>query len=252
MHNETKRSLRLRTSRTSLLALMTGLVLFGLVCLPNSRASEFDKKTILTFSDHVQFPGVILGAGTYVVKRVDWGQPDILMISNSEENHSYAMVHAIPIQRMRPTDKVEVTFYETRGLAAPAVKALFYPGDTIGEQFIYPKGTEVLMGLVGGPVNTSGSSTSTETTAAASEPEASATTSEASAEAAEPSESENTEIAQATPPPAPSSNSTPSTTPLEERKELPKTATDLPLVGLLGGLALAAGAGLKSLLAVMS
>lgn len=242
MQNEMKRSLRLRRS---LLTLMTGLVLFGLVVVPQGRASEFDKKTILTFSNHVQFPGVVLGPGTYVIKRVDWGQPDILMISNSEENHSYAMVHAIPIQRMRPTDKVEVTFYETKGLAAPAVKALFYPGDTIGEQFLYRRGGQVLMGLAGEPVNTSSGSASTESTNTANEPEASTATETAKEE--EPAKSENTEIAQATPPSTPSSTSAPSTTPPEERKELPKTASDLPLLGLLGGLALAAGAGLKSL-----
>lgn len=243
MHYETKRSLQLRGS---LLVLMTGLVLFGLVVVPQGRASEFDKKTILTFSDHVQFPGVVLGPGTYVIKRVDWGQPDILMISNSEENHSYAMVHAIPIQRMRPADKVEVTFYETKGLAAPAVKALFYPGDTIGEQFLYPKGSEVLMGLAGRPVTPSSSPISAEPPSNSNEPVASTSTNESAMEEP-PAKPEDTEIAQATPPPTPSSSSAPSTTPPEERKELPKTASDLPLLALLGGLALAAGAGLKSL-----
>ncbi len=236
MRYEKKWNLQLRGS---LFTLMAGLVLVGLLLPPSSRASVFDKKTILTFSGHVQFPGVILGAGTYVVKRVDWGQPDILIIMNSEENHSYAMVHTIPIQRARPTDDVEVTFYETRGLAAPAVKALFYPGEITGEQFIYRKGGPVLMGLTGETVTTDSSMASA---GSAKEAEVTTTTTE-EAKVEQPAEPERTEMAQATnPAPMPSSRES-----AEEHKELPKTASDLPLLALVGMLALAAGGGLKRL-----
>ena len=236
--------------RGALLMLMTGLVLFGLLGQPDSKASEMDKKMILTFSQPVQIPGAVLESGTYVVKRADWGMPNILRIWNSDETQLHATLMAIPVERSRPADEVEVTFYETKGLSPMAVREIFYPGDITGEQFLYPEGGEVLMGLTGESVTAFTSPAPSEPPASSFEPQTPPTSSEPEM-AAQPAERENVEIAQANPAPAPASPTARPTSPAaepaqEEPEELPRTASPFPLLGLLGGLALAMGAVLKS------
>jgi hypothetical protein len=228
------RSLQLRRT---LLMLVTGLIVFGLVLPPNSKASEWDHKVFLTFNTNVRIPGVVLGAGTYTVKRAAPNQPlpDILQFSNRNETVVYATVIAIPVKRARPTGKVVVTFYETKGLTPPAVEALYYPGDITGEQFIYPKGGPVLMALAGEKVMET--PPPAEPAPAISESEPPAEPMAAATPEPAPAEPENNQMAEAIPPTPP---------PQEEQKELPKTSSNLPLLGLLGVVALVAGTGLKS------
>src|SRR5713226_8304346 len=117
------------------LTLLAGLVLLGLVLPANSKASEFDKKTILTFSEPVQIPGAVLGAGTYVVQRaIPGGNPDIVRFLSSDERRIYATVLTIPAERGTPPDKPEVTFAETRSGSPQALKKWWYPGETTGEE----------------------------------------------------------------------------------------------------------------------
>ncbi|OFV94227.1 MAG: hypothetical protein A3F68_08445 [Acidobacteria bacterium RIFCSPLOWO2_12_FULL_54_10] len=228
--------------------LVTGLMLLGLCLVPNSSASAMDKKTILTFSQPVQIPGAVLESGTYVVKRVDWGNPNILRFWNHDETKIHATLMAIPVERSRPSENVEVTFYETRGSTPPAVRDIFYPGEITGEQFLYPKGGPVLMALAGEPVTPASTAAAPAPAAPAYEPQA-APASREPAMAEQPAEQENVEIAQATTPAptAPAATPTPAAEPTtQEQPELPRTASPFPLLGLLGGLALAMGAILKS------
>src|SRR6266404_1827342 len=126
--------------------LLVSVTLLSLALVPNSKASEFDKKTIMTFSESVQIPGAVLGAGTYVVQRADpGGNPDVVRFLSSDGMHVYATVLTIPAERGTPPDKPEVTFAETRGGTPQAIKRWWYPGETTGEEFIYPKGGPVMM-----------------------------------------------------------------------------------------------------------
>jgi len=49
------------------------------------------------------------------------------------------MFLAIPDQRLKPTDKPIISFQERASGAPEAVRAWFYPGQTYGHEFVYPK-----------------------------------------------------------------------------------------------------------------
>ncbi len=225
--------------------------LLSLVLLPSVQASEFDKKTIVTFSEPVEIPGMVLSPGTYVIKRPN-GNPDIVQFLNADETQVYTTVFAVPTYRQQPTDKVEINLEERPGQSPEALKKWFYPGSTIGEEFVYPKTDRMLMARASESQTAPGwSQPSSDVTPrpAPSEPQA--------AISQEPVEQEPVEIAQSTQPPArqPASAAQPGEEPgasAQPGEELPQTASNLPLLGLLGMLAISLGAALRWLCRLMA
>src|SRR5258706_11097431 len=89
----------------------------GPLALPSRvNADAWDKKTIVTFSQPVEIPGVgaqVLPAGTYVFKPLDSSSNrNIVQIFNKEQKHLYATILAIPNFRLQATDKTVMTFGE--------------------------------------------------------------------------------------------------------------------------------------------
>ena len=107
---------------------------------PGARADEWNKKTILTFSGPVQIPGATLPGGTYVFKLADLqSNRHVIQVFDKDEKKIYGTILAIPDQRLEPSDKPVVLFSERPAGTPQAVRAWFYPGDTIGNEFVYPK-----------------------------------------------------------------------------------------------------------------
>src|SRR5438128_707639 len=107
---------------------------------PGARADEWNKKTFFTFSGPVQVPGATLPAGTYTFKLADLqGNRHVVQIFDKDGTKLYTTILAIPDQRLQPTDKPVVMFSETPAGTPAAIKAWFYPGDTIGDEFVYPR-----------------------------------------------------------------------------------------------------------------
>ena len=97
----------------------------------------------MTFSEPFEVPGAdaqILPAGTYVFTLVDsLSDRNIVRITNEDGTHVFTTILAINNLRLKPTDKTVMSFKE-RGEGQPeAIKAWFYPGDTYGQEFVYPK-----------------------------------------------------------------------------------------------------------------
>jgi hypothetical protein len=114
--------------------------LFSTLSVPRAKADEWNKKTVMTFNEPVELPGVVLQAGTYVFKLEDNNSDrNIVQVFNKDENHLYATLLAVPDYRMEPRDKTVVTFEERPKGSPEAIKAWFYPGSTYGEEFVYPK-----------------------------------------------------------------------------------------------------------------
>ncbi len=63
----------------------------------------------------------------------------IVQVFNERQNHIFATVLAIPNYRLRPTGETVMTFYEVPEGQPQPVRAWFYPGDDMGQEFIYPK-----------------------------------------------------------------------------------------------------------------
>jgi len=223
-----------------------GLALMGAVVTPGAKADEWNRKTVMTFSGPVEIPGVhlkgwgVLPAGTYVFKILD-SQSDrhIVQIFNKDETQVYATILAIPNYRLRATDKTVVTFRERPAGQPEALRAWFYPGRNWGEEFVYPRAKAVALAKA---TNMVVLYTPAEIPVEVAAPIKSADEPlvvemrRAPIMAIRPTGEEVEIAAVVTPPPA--AELKPDVAPVEVAAALPKTASPLPLIALLGLLAL--------------
>ncbi len=110
---------------------------------PRVNADAWNKKTTVTFNVPVEIPGVgaqVLPAGTYVFKILDaQANRNIVQISNERGDHIFATILAVPNYRLKPADKTVITFRERAAGEPEALRAWFYPGNSWGQEFVYPK-----------------------------------------------------------------------------------------------------------------
>src|ERR1051326_2816323 len=144
------RNLSKRLSRPLVVAFsMTALCM---MLSATASAQVWDKKTTVTFSAPVEIPGIsaqVLPAGTYVFRLLDsLSDRNIVQIFNKDQSHLYSTILAIPNYRLKATDKTVMTFAE-RAVGDPqAIRAWFYPGDNSGQEFVYPKKRAVALAKV--------------------------------------------------------------------------------------------------------
>ncbi|MBI4455011.1 MAG: LPXTG cell wall anchor domain-containing protein [Acidobacteria bacterium] len=238
------------------LALVICLGLLGAMTLPTARASERDKKTIVTFNEAVEVPGAVLPAGTYVFRLLDSvSDRSTVQIFNEDETHLYATLHTNPAYRFQPPDSAE--FVLRPGHSPDAIRTWFYPGNSYGWEFVYPKRQAMELAQLterasgadsaildavseGWPIAEMGKAPvepSEKEVAVAEAPKTEPST--ASSPASEPAAAQSPTAS-----PSVSEAATPAQS-ATEMEELPKTGSSLPLVALVGFLALVAGLGLR-------
>jgi hypothetical protein len=229
-------------NRFKVMATIFCVGLTALVVSPMVEADGWNKKTVVTFRQPVEIPGgIVLPAGTYVFKLLDsMSDRHIVQIFNRDQTHIYATILAIPNYRLQVTDKTVMTFGERWAGSPQAIRAWFYPGDNSGQEFVYPKRRAVELAKVTSlPVLAMPSELESEiakpATSLSDEPVLALK--EAPLTAFKPT-GEEVEITQVvTPPPARATG-----TDTAQRMELlPRTASQLPLLGLIGLLSLCAG-----------
>jgi hypothetical protein len=113
--------------------------LLGVVSASGVRADDLDKKTVLTFSQPVEIPGVVLPAGTYTFKLANAWDRHVVQVFNADGSKIIATVMTIPDYRVTATDETVIRFSEAPSGSPEAIRAWFYPGNTVGESFIYSK-----------------------------------------------------------------------------------------------------------------
>jgi len=219
--------------RLNLLTMMLFVSLAALMVAPAVKADEHDKKTTLTFSQTIEIPGVgqqFLPAGTYVFKLVDdLGDRDIVQVLSQDETHVFATILAIPNYRLKATSKTVMTFRERAAGQPEAIRAWFYPGATWGQEFVYPKARAIEIAKVAlQPVL----AMPTELAPEIVKPEPPIETFKAAPIVAVTPKGEEVEVAVVIPP-------------QDTAQALPKTASSLPLLGLIGLLALGSGLALS-------
>lgn len=106
-----------------------------------AQGQPLDSRTEFTFNQPVELPGVTLPPGTYVFRFVDatTGKKVMQVQAKDASNKTYGMFMTINAQRPRPSDDAELRFLETPAGQPAAVKTWWYPGNTIGREFIYPR-----------------------------------------------------------------------------------------------------------------
>lgn len=121
--------------KTMSLAAAAVLLTAGMVSAQNS-----ERNTKVTFSAPVSLPGVTLPAGTYTFKIADLQTTrHVVHVANADDTQVLGTFIAIAAERQQPADETVITFRETPAHMPPAVRYWYYPGDTIGQEFAYPK-----------------------------------------------------------------------------------------------------------------
>ncbi|MEX2260348.1 MAG: hypothetical protein WD696_00275 [Bryobacteraceae bacterium] len=223
------------------------MALMSAILAPSARAADWNRKSVITFSGPVEIPGVhlkgwgVLPAGTYVFKILD-SQSDrhIVQIFSEDEKTIYATILAVPNYRLKATDKTVITFSERPAGQPEALRAWFYPGRTSGEEFVYPKAKAIELAKA---TNTPVLFTPIEIPLEVAEPIKSADEpvvvelKQAPIMAVKPT-GEEVQLAQVVTPPPPEETLVAAAAAPAVPETLPATASTLPLIGLIGLLAL--------------
>jgi hypothetical protein len=224
--------------------------LLGSVAVPSAHADEWNKKTIITFSQSVEVPGKILPAGTYMFRLLDSpSDRHIVQIFNEDGTQIIATILAINNYRLKPTGDTVMKFSERAGDSPEALRAWFYPGDNFGQEFVYPKVRAIQLALTTKEVVPAVAVETIDDTTIKTIPIVAVTPDQKEVEVNTAIQTTPPVEAVATPTPAPVQVAA---APAVETQELPATAGSMPLIALLGGLAISMALGLKLFLKLAS
>jgi hypothetical protein len=138
----------MRILKTMLAALSASLLVLAFAASAGAD-TEFNKRTTVIFTQPVEIPGQVLPSGTYTIELFEsLGNRHIVRIYNKDRSKLIATVLAIPNRRLKPTGENVMKFAERPGNAPDALKAWFYPGDNFGQEFVYPKARAVQLAQV--------------------------------------------------------------------------------------------------------
>lgn len=188
----------------------------------NAKADTWNKATKISFSQPVEISGKVLPAGTYWFQLMDSSaNRNIVQIWNADRTQLINTLLTIPNYRLQPTGDTVIKFAERPSGTPEAVKAWFYPGNNFGQEFVYPKTRAAVL-----------AQTANEPVLAVRDEQAEAPApalAQAPVKAVEPS-GEEVEIAEV----------------VDTTEALPTTGSPLPLLGMLGLLAVGAGITLRT------
>jgi len=127
-------------SRTKLSRLLLFLICAVGMLASSAFAQTIDKKVYFTFSGPVEIPGATLPAGKYLFHLAD---PDsgrqVLQVQSADGKKVYGMFFSMPAQRPTAPDEAEVRFMETASGSPAVISTLWYAGERSGRELIYPR-----------------------------------------------------------------------------------------------------------------
>jgi hypothetical protein len=247
--------------------LACAVILLAGVMGTSGAAQTMDRRTLFTFSGPVAIPGVTLPPGQYLFRLADPNTSrSVVQVLSADGTTPYGMFFTYPAERVEAADRPEVRFMETAKGMPAAIRTWWYPGERTGYEFIYPKDQARKLAQGANPpvlttqaqttttaeTNTSDlarvSSAGQETTVNTDAKPATATpagTTQAGTLAAATLSIPNVTIPPASAPATAVATAAASVA-QTARTRLPNTASPVPLVGLCGAVALAAGVVLSS------
>jgi hypothetical protein len=126
--------------RLSLAAAVVTLAAVFLLPSAKLHGDDFNLKTFITVSQPFQVPGAVLEPNTtYVFRRLDAnpGTNHVVRVLNEDQSEVISTFHAVSDWRLEPTDETVLTFIETAPGYPKPVSNWFYPGRLDGLEFIY-------------------------------------------------------------------------------------------------------------------
>jgi hypothetical protein len=133
----------------------TVLSFFALICLaltvnataqtpnaadetPNAGAQTSRQEITFTLESPLEVPGTSLPVGKYLLRRQQRSGHTIVQIFKEDGTTLVNTVIGIPVELQTAPDKPMIAIYETENGAPPALRALFFGGDPVGIEFVYP------------------------------------------------------------------------------------------------------------------
>jgi hypothetical protein len=224
------------TKIRTMLAAAFCLAVVGAIFTPVGWADDWNKRTLVTIDRPIEVPrNIVLAPGTYLFEVVEVpGVRNVVRISSEDGTKVYTTVFGIWDFKLNPSDETILEFYEAPKGMPEALRTWFYPAHQYGFSFVYPRKRAVEIATVSGePVLAE----KFEAPPAVSEEPLSEVFEEPIV-VVEPT-GEEWEFAEIHPPeisaepPFVPEVAVPEPAP-EPVAELPKTATPLPLLGLIG------------------
>jgi hypothetical protein len=216
---------------TKRLRVVCGLAVVAMAMATMASAQIQERRTYFTFNRPITLPGVTLPAGKYLFALVDSDTSTrVVRVSSANGKKSYALLFSIPRERTDVPSSPEVRFMETAKGTPSAVKTWWYPGERTGYEFIYSKRqARLLVREAVEPVLTTRTETVKQEEIIRDAPLQRLTPAGEEAEVTT----------------APAAPTGVVEVGIVATAELPKTASELPLIGLLGLFALAGAGGLR-------
>ena len=148
---------------TRIFGLACAVTVFVCLMAAPVSAQPLDKRTLFTFSGPVTLPGVTLPAGRYLFRLADPNSSsNVVQVLNAEGTKPYGLFFTIPAERLEPASTPEVRFMETASGTPAAIKTWWYPGERRGYEFIFPKEQARRLAMTASqPVLTTGAQTTT-------------------------------------------------------------------------------------------
>lgn len=121
--------------------IVVGLIIaFTLIFELAAHAEESDQTTTITFSQPIEIPGQVLGAGTYLFKLENSVRDEnVVQIFSADGMVLHATVQTITTGRRNPTPHTEVVLAEQGAGQPDALLKWFFPGHEFGNEFVYPE-----------------------------------------------------------------------------------------------------------------
>jgi hypothetical protein len=117
-----------------------GTLLAGLGNAPAS-AQTADERTFFTFSGPVELPGIALAPGTYMFRLIAPNNDhSVVQVLSADGKEIYGLFFTLQLERAPLQSQAGIRFAESKAGAPPAIQAWWYPDDSTGFEFIYPKG----------------------------------------------------------------------------------------------------------------
>jgi hypothetical protein len=123
-----------------IVGLASAVAVFVCLTAATVSAQPVDKRTTFTFSGPVALPGVTLPAGQYLFRLADpVSASKAVQVLDAAGKKPLGMFFTIPAERIEPASSPEVRFMETASGRPSAIRTWWYPGERTGYEFIFPK-----------------------------------------------------------------------------------------------------------------
>jgi len=131
----------MRILKLSAAVMSLGLLMGTMASL--ARADELDWRTVVTFKEPVQIPGMVLAPGKYIFTLVSPTEDRTeFVVINAATNKALEMVSGFPVSHgLKPASKAEFILIKGDKPGAPErLQSWFYPGDDMGISPLYHNG----------------------------------------------------------------------------------------------------------------